>query len=100
MNYCTVGRSGLRVSRLTLGAMTFGSGNGIWESIAGLDRNQAARLVRLALDRDINLIDTADAYSQGQSEEVVGQVLALASRRRVGSRRRGGQERESEGDSA
>ena len=75
MNYCTFGRSGLRVSRLTLGAMTFGAGDGIWASIAGLNREQAARLVSLALDKGVNLIDTADAYSQGQSEEVVGQVL-------------------------
>jgi aryl-alcohol dehydrogenase-like predicted oxidoreductase len=38
MDYCTLGRSGLRVSRLNLGAMTFGAGTGIWQSIAGLDR--------------------------------------------------------------
>lgn len=76
MDYCTLGRSGLRVSRLTLGAMTFGAGSGIWGEIAGLDRAQAARLVGLAVDQGVNLIDTADAYSQGQSEQVVGQVLA------------------------
>jgi aryl-alcohol dehydrogenase-like predicted oxidoreductase len=76
LNYCTFGQSGLRISRLTLGAMTFGTGDGIWASIAGLNRDQAARLVGLALDRGVNLIDTADAYSQGQSEEVVGRVLA------------------------
>ena len=76
MNYCTFGRSGLRISRLTLGAMTFGTGDGIWASIAGLNRGQAARLVGLAADQGVNLIDTADAYSQGQSEVVVGQVLA------------------------
>jgi aryl-alcohol dehydrogenase-like predicted oxidoreductase len=76
MDYCTFGRSGLRVSRLTLGAMTFGSGNGIWESIAGLDRDKVTRLVRLALDNGVNLIDTTDVYSQGQSEEVTGQVLS------------------------
>ena len=76
MNYCTFGRSGLRISRLTLGAMTFGAGDGIWASIAGLNREQAARLVGLAVDQGVNLIDTADAYSQGQSEVVVGQVLA------------------------
>lgn len=76
MNYCTLGRSGLRVSRLTLGAMTFGVGDGVWKSIAGLDQDQATRLVRLALERGVNLIDTADAYSQGQSEEMVGRVLA------------------------
>ena len=56
--------------------MTFGAGTGIWGEIAGLDRAQATRLVATAVERGVNLIDTADAYSQGQSEQVVGQVLA------------------------
>jgi aryl-alcohol dehydrogenase-like predicted oxidoreductase len=76
MEYSTLGRSGLRISRLCLGAMTFGAGTGIWGEIAGLDRGEATRLVAMAVDRGINLIDTADAYSQGQSEVVVGQALA------------------------
>jgi aryl-alcohol dehydrogenase-like predicted oxidoreductase len=76
MEYGTLGRSGLRISRLCLGAMTFGAGTGIWGDIAGLDRDEAARLVTMAVEHGINLIDTADAYSQGQSEAVVGQVLA------------------------
>jgi aryl-alcohol dehydrogenase-like predicted oxidoreductase len=76
MDYTTLGRSGLRVSRLSLGAMTFGAGTGIWGEIAGLDREQATRLVAAALEQGVNLIDTADAYSQGQSEQVVGQVMA------------------------
>jgi aryl-alcohol dehydrogenase-like predicted oxidoreductase len=76
MDYCTLGRSGLRVSRLTLGAMTFGAGDGIWSEIAGLDREQAIRLVALAVEQGVNLIDTADAYSQGKSEQAVGQALA------------------------
>jgi aryl-alcohol dehydrogenase-like predicted oxidoreductase len=76
MEYSTLGRSGLRISRLCLGAMTFGSGTGIWGEIAGLHRGEATRLVTMAVERGINLIDTADAYSQGQSEVVVGQALA------------------------
>jgi aryl-alcohol dehydrogenase-like predicted oxidoreductase len=76
MKYCTFGRSGLRVSRLTLGAMTFGAGTGIWGEIAGLDRKEASRLVSLAVEHGVNMIDTADAYSQGLSEQVVGEVLA------------------------
>jgi aryl-alcohol dehydrogenase-like predicted oxidoreductase len=76
MDYSNLGRSGLRISRLALGAMTFGAGTGIWGEIAGLDRQQASRLVGLAVDQGVNLIDTADAYSQGQSEQVLGQVLA------------------------
>jgi aryl-alcohol dehydrogenase-like predicted oxidoreductase len=76
MEYRSLGHSGLRVSQLTLGAMTFGTGKGIWESVAGVDREGATRLVRMALDSGVNLIDTADVYSQGQSEDIVGQVLA------------------------
>jgi len=76
MEYRSLGHSGLRVSQLTLGAMTFGAGKGIWESVAGVDREGAARLVGMALDSGVNLIDTADVYSQGQSEEIIGQVLA------------------------
>jgi len=75
VDYCTLGRSGFRVSRLTLGAMTFGAGTGIWQSIAGLDREQTTRMVALAVERGVNLIDTADAYSQGQSEQRVGEAL-------------------------
>jgi aryl-alcohol dehydrogenase-like predicted oxidoreductase len=55
--------------------MTFGAGSGIWANIAGLDSNQACRLVAMALERGVNLIDTADVYSQGRSEEVVGHVF-------------------------
>src|ERR1700752_2911120 len=76
MEFRTLGRSGLRISRLSLGAMTFGAGTGIWGEIAGLDQEQAIRLVAIEVEHGINLIDTADAYSQGQSEELVGQVLS------------------------
>jgi len=76
MEYSTLGRTGLRISRLSLGAMTFGAGSGIWGAIAGLDSDQAGRLVAMAVERGVNLIDTADVYSQGRSEEVLGQVLA------------------------
>ncbi|HSC10368.1 MAG TPA: aldo/keto reductase [Rhodanobacteraceae bacterium] len=76
MHYSTLGRTGLRVSRLSLGAMTFGTGSGIWGEIAGLDRAQAKNLVAAAVEQGVNLIDTADAYSQGQSEVIVGQVLS------------------------
>lgn len=76
MDYSLLGNSGLRISRLSLGAMTFGAGTGIWGQIAGVDRAAATRLVATAVEQGVNLIDTADAYSQGQSEVVVGQVLA------------------------
>lgn len=79
MQYVRFGRSGLRVSRYTLGAMTFGMGEGVWSSIAGLSTEEAKRIVSVALDKGVNLVDTADVYSQGQSETVLGLVLkALA----------------------
>ena len=78
MKYSMLGRTGLRVSRLSLGAMTFGAGSGIWGNIAGLDSDQGARLVAMAVERGVNLIDTADAYSQGRSEEVVSLSWLLA----------------------
>jgi aryl-alcohol dehydrogenase-like predicted oxidoreductase len=88
MEYRTLGRSGLRISRLSLGAMTFGAGSGIWGEIAGLDRAQAARLVAVAAEQGINFIDTADAYSQGKSEEVVsdGAAWPLSRRSRAATR--------------
>jgi predicted aldo/keto reductase-like oxidoreductase len=54
MEYRTLGRSGLHISRLSLGAMTFGAGSGIWGEIAGLDRAQAARLVAVAAEQGPN----------------------------------------------
>jgi aryl-alcohol dehydrogenase-like predicted oxidoreductase len=73
MNHCTFDRSGLRVSRLTLGVVTFGAGNDIGRSIACLE--VISLLVQLALGYCFNLTDISAAYSQGRSEEVVGQVL-------------------------
>jgi aryl-alcohol dehydrogenase-like predicted oxidoreductase len=74
MEYRQLGRSGLRVSTLTLGTMTFGDA-GASAAIGGTDVTGARRHVDMALDAGINLIDTADVYSRGVSEEIVGQVL-------------------------
>ena len=74
MKYRTLGKSGLLVSELCFGAMTFGA-KGYWEIIGGLDATAAQRLVDLALDGGINFFDTADVYSYGQSEQILGQAL-------------------------
>lgn len=76
MQYSLLGRSGLLVSRLSLGTMTFGGGTGIWGKIAGVDRQAAMALISTALDHGVNLVDTADAYSQGQSETILGEALS------------------------
>ncbi len=72
MKYARLGDTGLVVSRLTLGTMTFGSKYG---SIAKVDQNVANDMVARALDAGINFFDTADQYSEGQSEEILGKAL-------------------------
>ncbi len=74
MEYRQLGRSGLRVSSLTLGTMTFG-GRGRFADVGSTDVGQAERQLDLCLDAGVNLVDTADAYSDGLSEEVLGEAL-------------------------
>jgi aryl-alcohol dehydrogenase-like predicted oxidoreductase len=74
MEYRQLGRSGLRVSALTLGTMTFG-GHGGFAAVGSTDVEGARRQVDMCLDAGINLIDTADVYSGGVSEEITGEVL-------------------------
>jgi aryl-alcohol dehydrogenase-like predicted oxidoreductase len=74
MEYRQLGNSGLRVSALSLGTMTFG-GTG-WASVVGTtDVDGARRQIDICLDAGVNLIDTADVYSGGLSEEIVGKAL-------------------------
>ena len=75
MQYRQLGSSGLRVSALTLGTMTFG-GHGDFAKVGATDVAGARRQVDMCLDAGINLIDTADVYSRGVSEEIVGEVMA------------------------
>ena len=70
-----LGRTGLFVSELCLGTMTFGGDGGIWGRIGNLQQADADRLVGQALDAGINFIDTADVYSGGLSEQITGQAL-------------------------
>ena len=71
----SLGRTGLFVSELCLGTMTFGGSDGIWRQIGDLQQADAERLVGQALDAGINFIDTADVYSGGLSEQITGQAL-------------------------
>ena len=76
MHYKTLGNTGLLVSRICLGAMTFSSAvKGIWQHIAGTDQEQVDHLVRASTEAGVNFIDTADVYSDGQSETMLGQSL-------------------------
>ncbi|MEN3360072.1 MAG: hypothetical protein V7637_4054 [Mycobacteriales bacterium] len=74
MEYRTLGRSGLRVSVLTMGTMTFG-GTGGFAAVGTTGVDEARQQVDRCLEAGINLIDTADVYSGGQSEEILGEVL-------------------------
>jgi len=70
-----LGRTGLFVSELCLGTMTFGGSDGIWGKIGNLGQAEAERLLGQALDAGINFIDTADVYAGGVSEQITGQAL-------------------------
>ena len=74
MRYNNLGNTGLFVSELCLGTMTFG-GEGMWTAIGGLEQEAATGLVRQALDAGVNFIDTANVYSNGVSEKMTGQAL-------------------------
>src|SRR5712692_6906602 len=80
MKYRLLGDTGVFVSELCLGAMTFGGRGQMWEVIGGLDQAAVDGIVPRAIDGGINFIDTADVYSAGESETMVGK--ALAGRRR------------------
>ncbi len=70
-----LGRTGLFVSELCLGTMTFGGGDSMWGKIGDLDQTAAENLIGRALDGGVNFIDTADVYSEGRSEEMTGRAL-------------------------
>jgi aryl-alcohol dehydrogenase-like predicted oxidoreductase len=73
MQYKTLGNTGLLVSRLCLGTMTFGDGQGLFKAIGAVGQEGADELVKVAFDSGINFFDTADVYSQGESEKTLGQ---------------------------
>lgn len=75
MQYKLLGNTGLQVSTICLGAMTFGQGEGIWGKIGGLGQAEADELIKASVDAGVNFVDTADVYSAGHSEETLGRSL-------------------------
>ncbi|MBU1360457.1 MAG: aldo/keto reductase [Gammaproteobacteria bacterium] len=75
MRMHTLGRTGLFVSELCLGTMTFGGTEGMWKTIGSVQQSDAETLIGTALDAGINFIDTANVYSGGMSEQITGQAL-------------------------
>jgi aryl-alcohol dehydrogenase-like predicted oxidoreductase len=75
VKYTTLGNTGLLVSRLCFGTMTFGDGRGLFKALSGVDQTGADELVKMALDSGVNFFDTADNYTEGESEKILGQSL-------------------------
>src|SRR6202453_5445836 len=75
MRYRPLGRTGQYVSEICLGAMTFHGGGSFWRAIGTLDQGASTKLVARAVEAGVNFIDTANVYSEGQSEVQVGQAL-------------------------
>ena len=75
MRYRLLGRTGLYVSELCLGTMTFGGSTGMWKTIGGMDQAAATAMVKQAFDAGVNFIDTANVYAIGESEVMTGNAI-------------------------
>jgi aryl-alcohol dehydrogenase-like predicted oxidoreductase len=75
MQYKTLGNTGMLVSTLCLGTMTFSGGEGFWKNIGTTNQKEADELIKASIEAGINFFDTADVYSEGQSETMLGQSL-------------------------
>jgi aryl-alcohol dehydrogenase-like predicted oxidoreductase len=75
MEYATLGNTGLLVSKLCFGTMTFGDGRGLFKGISSVGQAEADELVKTSIEGGINFFDTADNYTEGESEKILGQSL-------------------------
>src|SRR3984957_9697436 len=75
MEYATLGSTGLLVSRLCFGTMTFGDGRGLFKALSTVDQTGAEDMVKASIDGGINFIDTAENYTDGESENILGRSL-------------------------
>ena len=76
MEFRHLGRSGLKVPVLSLGTGTFGGGNEFFRAWGNTDVAEATRLVDICLEAGVNMFDTADIYSDGLAEEILGEAIA------------------------
>ena len=83
MNFRQLGRSGLQVPELCFGTGTFGAGNEFFKSWGTTQDKEAARLIDICMEAGCNFFDTADVYSGGKSEEVLGKAIAHLPRQDV-----------------
>jgi aryl-alcohol dehydrogenase-like predicted oxidoreductase len=75
MKYNTLGPTGLLVSEICLGTMTFAAGEGMWKAISGVDQSLADEILKLSFDAGVNFVDTADVYTNGESEKTLAQAI-------------------------
>jgi aryl-alcohol dehydrogenase-like predicted oxidoreductase len=75
MDYRRLGDSGLRVPVLSFGTATFGGGNDFFKAWGSTDARAASRLIDICLDHGVSMFDTADVYSDGLAEEILGQAI-------------------------
>jgi aryl-alcohol dehydrogenase-like predicted oxidoreductase len=75
VEYATLGNTGLLVSKLCFGTMTFGDGRGMFKAMSSVGQAGADELVRTSIEAGVNFFDTADNYTEGESEKILGQAL-------------------------
>jgi aryl-alcohol dehydrogenase-like predicted oxidoreductase len=76
MKYNTLGPTGLLVSEICLGTMTFAAGEGMWKTISGVDQNLADQILKRSFDAGVNFVDTADVYTNGGSEKTLAKAIS------------------------
>ncbi len=76
MKYNTLGPTGLLVSEICLGTMTFAAGEGMWKVISGVDQNLADEILKRSFDAGVNFVDTADVYTNGESEKTLANAIS------------------------
>jgi aryl-alcohol dehydrogenase-like predicted oxidoreductase len=81
MEYATLGNTGLLVSKLCFGTMTFGNGRGLFNAISTVDQAGADELVKTSIDGGINFFDTADNYTQRSYQRHIVRKLITSARR-------------------
>jgi aryl-alcohol dehydrogenase-like predicted oxidoreductase len=75
MKYHTLGPTGLLVSEICLGTMTFAVGEGMWKSVAGVEQDLADQMLKTSFDAGVNFVDTANVYTSGESEKTLGRAI-------------------------
>jgi aryl-alcohol dehydrogenase-like predicted oxidoreductase len=76
MKYHTLGRTGLLVSEICLGTMTFAAGEGMWKSISGVEQDLADKILKNSFEAGVNFVDTADVYTNGESEKTLAKAIS------------------------